>query len=58
VCKRIISVLKIVEFLSNRLSYILLRSHWYSIIVLTVHAPTKDKTDDVKDTCYEEMGCI
>jgi exonuclease III len=27
----------------------------YHIIVLNVHAPTEDKTDDVKDTFYEEL---
>jgi hypothetical protein len=26
-----------------------------SIIVLNVHAPTEDKTDDVKDSFYEEL---
>jgi hypothetical protein len=25
------------------------------IIVLNVHAPTEDKTDDVKDSFYEEV---
>jgi hypothetical protein len=28
-----------------------------SIIVLNVHAPTEDKTDDVKDSFYEELEC-
>jgi hypothetical protein len=28
------------------------------IIVLNVHAPTEDKTDDVKDTFYEELECV
>jgi hypothetical protein len=27
----------------------------YHIIVLNIHAPTKDKTDDVKDSFYEEL---
>jgi hypothetical protein len=26
-----------------------------SIIVLNVHAPTEDKTDEVKDSFYEEL---
>jgi hypothetical protein len=26
-----------------------------SYIVLNVHAPTEDKTDDVKDSFYEEL---
>jgi hypothetical protein len=35
--------------------YIILRGRWCHIIVLNVHAPTKDKTDDVKDSFYEEL---
>jgi hypothetical protein len=51
---RIISAVKRVEFVSDRLSYITLRGRWCHIIVLNVHAPTVDKTDDVKDSFYEE----
>jgi hypothetical protein len=53
--KRIISAVKRVEFVSDRTSYIILRSRWCLIIVLNVHVPTKDKTDDVKDGFYEEL---
>jgi hypothetical protein len=53
--KRIISAVKRVEFVSDRMSYIILRGRWCHIIVLNVHVPTKDKTDDVKDSFYEEM---
>jgi hypothetical protein len=52
--KRIISVVKRVEFVSDRMSYIILRGSWCHIIVLNVHAPTEDKTD-VKDSFYEEL---
>jgi hypothetical protein len=34
--------------------YIILRG-WCDIIVLNVHAPTEDKTNDVKDRFYEEL---
>jgi hypothetical protein len=37
------------------MSYIILRGRWCHIIVLNVHAPTEDKTDDVKYTFYEEL---
>jgi exonuclease III len=37
------------------MSYIILRVCWCHIIVLNVHAPTEDKTDDVKDSFYEEL---
>jgi hypothetical protein len=36
-------------------SYIVLRGRWCNIIVLNVHAPSKDKSDDLKDTLYEEL---
>jgi hypothetical protein len=55
--KRIISAVKRVEFVSDRMSYIMLRGRWGHIIVLNVHAPTEDKTDDVKDSVYEELEC-
>jgi hypothetical protein len=41
--KRIISGVKRVEFVSDRMSYIILRGRWCHIIVLNVHAPTEDK---------------
>jgi exonuclease III len=53
--ERIISAVKMVEFVSNRMSYITLRGCWCHIIILNVHAPTEDKTDDVKDSFYEEF---
>jgi hypothetical protein len=37
--KRIISAVKRVEFVSDRMSYIILRGRWCHIIVLNVHAP-------------------
>jgi hypothetical protein len=49
VYKSIISAVKRVEFVSDRMSYIILRGHWCHIMVLNVHAPTEDRIDDVKD---------
>jgi hypothetical protein len=40
------------------MSYIILRGRWCDIIVLNVHAPTKDKIDDMKDGFYEELECV
>jgi hypothetical protein len=51
---RIISAVKRVEFVSDRMSYIILRGRWCHIIVLNVHAPTEDKTN-VKGSFYEEL---
>jgi hypothetical protein len=47
--------LEVVEFLSDRMSYIILRGRWCNIIVLNVHAPTEDKIDDMKDSFYGEL---
>jgi exonuclease III len=55
--KRIISARKF-EFVSDRISYTILRGRWCQIIVLNVHAPTEDKTDDVKYSFYEELECV
>jgi exonuclease III len=53
--KRIIRAVKRVEFVGDRMSYIILRGRWCHIIVLNVHAPTEDKTEDVKGNFYEEL---
>jgi exonuclease III len=53
--KRIISALKRVKFLSDRMSYIILRGRWCHIVVLKVHAPTENRIYDVKDSFYEEL---
>jgi hypothetical protein len=56
--KKIISAVNRVEFVSDRMSYIILGVHWCHIIALNVHAPTEDKTDDVKGSFYEELECV
>jgi hypothetical protein len=40
------------------MSYLILRGRWGHIIVLNAHAPTEDKTDDVKDTFYEKLDRV
>jgi hypothetical protein len=35
------------------MSRIILRGRWCHIIALNVHAPTEDKTDNMKDSFYE-----
>jgi hypothetical protein len=49
----IISAVKRVEFVSDRMSYITLKGCWCDI-VLNVHVPTEDKDDVIKDSFYEE----
>jgi hypothetical protein len=56
--KRIISAVRRVEFVSDRMSYILLRGRWCNIIVVNVHAPCEDMSDDIKDSFYEELGRV
>jgi exonuclease III len=53
--QRIVSAIKRVEFVSGRISYTVLRGRWCNITVLNVHAPTEEKSDDSKDSYYEEL---
>jgi exonuclease III len=55
--KRILSAVRRVEFISDRMSYIILRGRWCDI-VLNVHAPCEDKGDDEKDSFYGELGRV
>ena len=50
---RAVSAVKRVGFVSDRVSYIVLRGRWCNIIVLKVHTPSEDKSDDSKDGFYE-----
>jgi len=48
--RRIVSAVKRAEFVGNRLSYIVLRGRWRNIIVVNVHAPSEEKSDEAKDS--------
>jgi hypothetical protein len=52
--KRIISAVKRVHLLNGRMPYPIARGRWCDI-VLSVHAPTEEKIDDMKDNFYEEL---
>jgi exonuclease III len=56
--KRIISAVKRVEFVSDRMSYIISRGRWCDIIVLNLYAPTEDKCNDTKDSFYEKLESV
>jgi hypothetical protein len=43
---RTVSTVKRVQFVSNRMSCIVLRVSWCDIIVLSVHAPIEEKSDN------------
>ena len=53
--QRIASAVKRVQFVSDRMSYIVLRGRWCNIIVLNVHAPSEEKSDSSQDSFYEEL---
>jgi len=55
---RIVSAVKRVDFVSDRVSYIVLRGCWCNIIVLNVHAPSEEISDDSKDSFYEELAQV
>jgi len=43
---RTLSAVKSIQFISDRMSYIVLRGRWNNIILLNVHAPSEEKTDN------------
>jgi hypothetical protein len=51
-------VVRRVELIGDRISYIILRGCWCNIIVLNVYAPCEDKGYDVKDSFCEELGRV
>jgi exonuclease III len=51
--KKILPAVRRVEFVSDRMTYIILRGRWYNIIVIKVHAPCEDTSDDIKNSFYE-----
>jgi len=44
------SAVRKAEFVSDRMSYIVLRGRCFYVIFLNVHAPSEEKTDDLKDS--------
>ena len=52
---RIISAVKRVDFVSDRMSYVVLRGRLCNIIVLNVHAPSEEKSGDSEDSFYGEL---
>jgi hypothetical protein len=40
------------------MSYIILTGRWCHIIVLNVHPPTENKSDDVKDSFYGKVESV
>jgi exonuclease III len=51
----IASAVKRAKFVSDRVSYMVLRGCWGNIIVLNVHAPSEEKSGESIDSFYEEL---
>ena len=51
---RIVSAVKRIEFVSDRMSYVVLRGRWCNI-VLNMNAPSEEKSYNSKDSLYEEL---
>jgi hypothetical protein len=56
--QRVAPAVKGVEFVNDRVSYIVMRGRWSNIFVLNVHAPSEEKSDESKDRIYEEFGQV
>jgi len=52
---RIVSAVNRVEFVSDRLSYIVLRGRWRNIIVVNVHAPSEEQSEESKDEQLQQV---
>jgi hypothetical protein len=52
------TAVKRVKFISDRMSYIILRGEWCDVIVLNVHPPSQDKSDFMKNRLYKELSCV
>ena len=49
------TAVKRVVFVSDMMSHIIHRGRWCNMIVLNVHEPNKEKSDDSKDSFCEEL---
>jgi hypothetical protein len=56
--KGIVSAVRRVEFVSDKMSYFILRGQWCNINVVNVHAPCEDTSVEIKDSFYEELGRV
>jgi hypothetical protein len=52
---QIVAVVKRVEFVGESVTYTVLRGHWCHIIALNGHGPSKEKSDDLKDSFNQEL---
>jgi hypothetical protein len=55
---RKVSTIKTVEFVSDRMSCLVLKGHWFNIIVLNWHARTEEKNEDSKHSFMRNSSRI
>jgi hypothetical protein len=53
--QRLAPAVKRADFVSDRVSYIVMRGRWNNLIFINVHAPSEEKSDESKDSFYEEL---
>ena len=53
--RRLVSAVKRIEFVMDRLPHIVLKDRWLHITVVNVHAPGEEKSEELKDSFYEEL---
>jgi len=53
--RKVSAVNRVLQFVSDRMSYLVPRGCWCNIVVLNVHTPSEEKGDDTKDSFYEEL---
>ena len=53
--RRIVSAVKRVESVSDRLPYVVLRGRWRNIILVNVHATSEEKSEESTDSFYEDL---
>ena len=54
----ILSAIREVQFVSDRLSYIILKGKLHDFVIVNVHGPIEDKDDKMKDEFYGELECV
>ena len=53
--RKILSAVKDIKFINERLGLLVVQGRWYKIAIINVHAPTEDKDGEIKDGFYEEL---
>jgi hypothetical protein len=52
------SAVKKVDFISDKMSYIVMRGSWFNIFVLSVHVTSEEENDVSKGSFYEKLELV